>query len=254
MTNNHRDSSSFRSPDDFSEFKTPECGLANEDLVAWYYGELGQEEAESVKAHVQACAFCDEESNALRQLTSTLDQWTTSPSPTATILSELNPPPPAKSAWTWWKPALVGLAAGLIGFIALCGFGASWEHREQGFVLSFGDVAGPIQPTITAPITKNDLRTLVEFIEDRQELRSYELFRTIEEDFNHSEERQEARLVNLALRFENSMRRDRETLSRMLGHYVETGETRARHAAALMVSRALDDNLHQISDFPGEER
>lgn len=142
-----------------------DCREVTERLALFAYGDLPGDESDEVAAHVAACAECAARRERIEQTRSGLDAFTPieAPADIGAIASWARASARAKPASSR-RAAILGVAAGFVGFAVCSVFSARFESTDGGFVLSFGADAGSRHDEIV----EGRVTTALERIEELQ--------------------------------------------------------------------------------------
>lgn len=134
------------------------CADAHEHLADYLYDELDAGIRGQVEAHVAACDACRDECASLRRTMDRLDDW---PAPESAIGAETMAALVERdiknqqggSPWRggWWRPALVGVAAALVGVVSLVYLLGDVRFDDSGLAVSFQVEASRDGPTDIRP-------------------------------------------------------------------------------------------------------
>jgi hypothetical protein len=123
-------------------------------LVAYLYGEVGADERVVVERHLETCAACREELDALRALRGCLAEWTPPEEVLGfRVVSGASAPAPRP----WWRAPAWGLAAAAVLLLAVSAAIAHVEIRydRDGFVVrtGWGAAEAAVPAQAVAPVT-----------------------------------------------------------------------------------------------------
>ncbi len=134
------------------------CAHAREHLADYLYDELDPGIRGQVDAHVAACDVCRDEYASLGRTVDRLDDW---PEPEPAIGTETMVALVEReiryqrgdSPWrgSWWRPALTGVAAALLGVASLAYLLGDVRFDDSGLAVSFQASASRDVPTGLRP-------------------------------------------------------------------------------------------------------
>ncbi|MEZ6195784.1 MAG: hypothetical protein R3F20_08650 [Planctomycetota bacterium] len=215
-----------------------------EALLDWAYGEADPETSRRIEARIASDPDFATEARALGATFASLDTW----QPDAGALPAPSPVGRPRVARGTLRAAGIGAAAAILVFAGLFALAGRVEFGEGRAVLSLGASPTKGSPAAAADaVDREELRRFGEALHRWQydlELDGRDL---LQAEIDRLDGRQERRLLALALRIEDAMRRDREALATWLDRELEDGERRNRRLTTELVSRFLAED-----EFPGE--
>ncbi len=170
-----------------------DCESTRLELPLLLGDELDPPTKRQVEAHLTTCAACRDELEGHRRTLGHLKAWTVeSPAGEMHKLPTLRRRPAA-----WYRPAMVGVAAALLAFVALGAVGADAKWADGQLTVTLGHPSvnqSRIEPE-TAELWAPAIRgAMEELFDDRMD----ELLVALEEDLANFDQRHEQRRLILA--------------------------------------------------------
>ena len=216
------------------------CEQMEEQLVSLLYGEIDEEEAKRIKAHLKSCASCRKVYKELQGTTEILDRWEVE-SPKLNFVFVRH----TASWWSgikeriaqmgWGRRLAVGVPALALLFIvslALFNFRASYEQGSWNFSFS-------LAPQKQAAFNEAQLAELLRQSQD-------EMLILMAKMIDESESRQRRESTLTLAQFAQTLERQRKEDLRMMGQGLE-GLYRTTEGGFIRTNEVLSDLIRQAS-------